>query len=116
MDKEKEKERTISQVLAPEDVRPGDYVSILNVMGEYLPCFSLDEVAWRSVEPVRVLWMAPSVEPMKVVEVCLPFVLVRLINGEHRTLDTRRYRFARVSREFGRKAFKRGKPERSAAI
>jgi hypothetical protein len=107
-------DKNIAKALAPEDIQPGDYVSILHVLGEYLPCFSLDEVAWRSIEPVRVLWLPPTIQPMKVVEVCLPFVLVRLINGEHRTLDVRRYRFARVSKEFGRKSFKRLRSDTSA--
>ena len=35
--------------------------------------------------------------PMKVVEVCLPFVLVERATGRHRTLDVRRHKLARVS-------------------
>ncbi|HKQ47036.1 MAG TPA: hypothetical protein VJZ71_03075 [Phycisphaerae bacterium] len=102
---EKEDEKTISQVLAPEDIRAGDYVSILHVLGEFLPLFF--EQPWQPVEPIRVMLYPCSVQPMKVVEVCLPFVLVRKVNGKHETLDVRQHRLARVSKEFGRKAFKR---------
>jgi hypothetical protein len=67
------------------------------------------------VEPIRVTLMPGQAQPMKVVEVCLPFVLVRKASGKHETLDVRRYRFARVSKEFGRKAFKRFQVEAHSA-
>lgn len=104
-----EDDNCIAQALAPEDIRSGDYVSILHMVGEFLPC--IDESPWRPIEPVRVLLLPWSVSPMKVVEVCLPYVLIRGMDGKHHTLDTRRYRLARVSKEFGRKAFKRFQKE-----
>ena len=102
---EKKDEKTISKALPPEDIRPGDYVSVTHVLGEFLPCFS--EMPWQPVELIRVMMLPWQVQPMKVVEVCLPFVLVRKVSGKHETLDVRRYRLARVSKDFGRKAFKR---------
>lgn len=110
---EKEDEKTISQALAPEDIRAGDYVSILHVLGEFLPLFI--EQPWQPVEPIRVMLFPCSVQPMKVVEVCLPFVLVRKVNGKHETLDVRQHRLARVSKDFGRKAFKRYQVESRGA-
>jgi hypothetical protein len=97
--------RMLARALAPEDIRPGYYVAVLYVIGEYVPWLALDEAGWRRVEPVRVRllpWFGKH--PMKVIDVCLPYVLVREANGDCRTLDVRRYRLARVTRRFARTA------------
>ncbi len=100
-------EKTMSQPLAPEDIRPGDYVSLLHVVSECVPFFCIEDVQFRQIEPVRITHMPRSIEPMEVVEVCLPFVLVRLPDEKHQTLDVRRHRVARLSQRFGKKSFKR---------
>jgi hypothetical protein len=65
--------------------------------------FCLDEPSWKPVRPLRVLWLPPafvgSGEPLKVEAVCLPWVLVKESGGAFRTLDTRRYRLARLSED-----------------
>jgi hypothetical protein len=107
-------EKKISTALAPEDVKVGDYVGILHVITEFPRAFLCGDQTWESPsELVRWQWMAPPGEPMKVVEVSLPFVLVRQADGKHRTLDMRRHRLARVSERFGRKAFKRFRRDHS---
>jgi len=100
-------EHSVSCALAPEDIAVGDYVSLLQVTSEYLPCFMIEDVAYHRIEPVRVAWLPCDAAPMKVINVCLPFVLVRLAGGTHHTLDLRRCRLARVSPGFGKQAFKR---------
>jgi hypothetical protein len=45
-------------------------------------------------------------QPLKVRAVCLPFVLVKTMNGERGTLDLRRHRVAKLTREYGGEAFK----------
>ncbi len=101
----------IARPLAPEDIRRGVYVTLLHVMTEFLP-FSLCDEPWRRPEIVRTLWLPhDGGVPMKVVEVCLPFVLVEKTDGTHTTLDVRRVRLAALSERFGRRAFKRIKPE-----
>lgn len=101
-------ESLTSRPLAPEDIRPDDYVAVLSCVAEYLPLFCIEDVQWMKVEPVRVAWMPPhGLQPMRVIDVCLPFILVRTIDGSHATLDVRRWRLARVSRRFGKKVFKR---------
>lgn len=108
MDTTLDREHQLARPRAPEDVRRGDYVSVLHVVGEHLCCEQLAQAQYRSVEPVRIAWLPfGDPTPMKVLEVCLPFVLVREADGAPRTLDTRRYRLARVTEEFARKAFKR---------
>lgn len=50
--------------------------------------------------------------PLRVVEVCLPFVLVEQVDGTHSTLDARRSRFARLTEEYARLAIKRIRGDR----
>ncbi|MFH1746191.1 MAG: hypothetical protein ABIG44_04020 [Planctomycetota bacterium] len=98
----------LSRALAPEEIRPGYYVAVLYVIGEYFSCAALEDAGWRNVEPVRVRMLPWYAEhPMKVIEVCLPFVLVKEADGDYRTLDVRKHRLARVTRRFGRKASER---------
>ncbi len=106
----------MSQPLAPEDIRPGDFVSLLHVVSECVPFFCIEDVQFRQIEPVRITHMPRSIEPMEVVEVCLPFVLVRKVDGEHATLDVRRHKLARLSQRFGKKSFKRFKMQRGKAV
>jgi hypothetical protein len=106
-----DEEKTISRPLAPEDIRPGDYVSLLHVTTEFVPFFCAEDLQFRRIEPVRITCMPRSIEPMEVVEVCLPFVLVRRPDDRHETLDVRRHQLARLSERFGKKAFKRIKSQ-----
>ena len=106
-----DEEKTISKPLAPEDIRPGDYVSLLHIVSEFVSFFCAEDVQFRQIEPVRITRMPYSIEPMEVVEVCLPFVLVRRPDNKHETLDVRRHKVARLSPKFGKKAFKRLKSQ-----
>jgi len=100
--------RMLARALAPEDIRPGYYVAVLYVIGEYVPWLALDEAGWRRAEPVRVQLLPRFGDhPMKVIDVCLPYVLVKEADGDYRTLDVRRHRLARVTRRFARTAFER---------
>ncbi|UCD74227.1 MAG: hypothetical protein JSV91_10600 [Phycisphaerales bacterium] len=106
----------ISRAIAPEDIRPGAYVTILHVIDEFLPQILCgDDASWRSVQPLRVRWL-PSGEhsPMKVKSVCLPFVFVKMPGGKHRSLDVRQHQLAEVSDEYARRVFRaaRGKRRR----
>ena len=104
----------ISRALAPEDVRPGDYIAPLQVVVEHtrLPweCSS----ASPANELVRTLQLPGGTTPVLVLAVCLPFVLVQTAKGKHCTLDVRRYRLARVAETFGQRVFAQFAAERSA--
>lgn len=105
--------RTLARALAPEDIRPGYYVGILYVVGEYVPWLAIEEGGWRRVEPMRIQLLPRFGDhPMKVLDVCLPYVLVKDTDGDCRTLDVRRYRLARVTRRFARTAFERVRAQR----
>jgi hypothetical protein len=107
------REHMMAKALAPEDIRAGSYVAILDVMEEYLPVWCLLEPYQKApTEPLRFRWLpcdrgfCNQLAPMKVVEACLPFVFVRTAKGEHRTLDVRRHRLAQLPEDYGRKVFK----------
>lgn len=97
----------LARPLAPEDITAGDHVCVLSVMYEVLPpCF--EARPGTCIEPVRVA-CAPRGGglPMKVIDTCLPYVLVKRHDGKHRTLDIRRHKLARVSKRFAREVRKR---------
>jgi len=95
----------------PEDIRPGDAVGILQIHAEVFWPFD-DEYLLRARGPLLRFTCLPCgpLQPLEVVSVCLPFVLVRQPDGRHLTLDIRRCRLARLSEEFARKATKRLRP------
>jgi hypothetical protein len=113
-------DETISRPLAPEDVRRGMYVAVMHEITETTRCRCWMDFAPGdppSPQVVRLQWMPEQDRPpMKVVEVCLPFVLVKSplacpqaeagLVPPVRTLDVRRFRLAQLSETFGRKAFK----------
>lgn len=99
-------DQQLAQRVAPEDLSPGDYVCVMHVLRE--PSF-LDYLC--DVNGARPRHVAQLPEegalPLRVLDVCLPFVLVNDAKGEYRMLDTRRETLARVSRRYGRLAFAR---------
>lgn len=73
-----------------------------------MPWWAILEESFKTPELIRLTWLPPdSSTPLKVIEACLPFVLVQQVDGVHRMLDLRRCRLARVSERFGSRAFKR---------
>jgi hypothetical protein len=103
-----------SRVIGPEDVHVGDYVAVTHTTYEFLmdPCadFSQDEVKPKRVTLIP--WNAGR--PMKVLSVCLPFVLVQDTARTTETLDLRRHRIARLRRAYGRKAFEADKSPKNS--
>lgn len=102
-----ERELTLMRPLAPEDIRRGTHVAVLYYVLEYLP-FWCDE-SWQplKVRRVEVLPGPDAGTPLRVREVCLPYILVEHPDGKHRTIDVRRYRLGLLSERFAEKAFKR---------
>lgn len=100
-------ESSLAKALAPEEIRRGDFVTPLSIIAEY-PSWhwcGTDDVLRSRDELVRVrLTPTDEATPLKVVDVCLPFVLVRTPQREMQTLDVRRVCLARLRRSFARKA------------
>ncbi len=100
---------TLAKVLAPEEIRTGDFVAVLAVTYEFPSFFwSPGDFGGPAFdETVRVAFCVPTGgEPRKVLSVCLPFVAVVQPKGGVETLDVRRHRFARLKRSYAKIAWK----------
>jgi hypothetical protein len=101
-------ESKMAKVLAPEDLRVGDYVALLHVVREMPSFWWCGGVATVQPElPVRVPFLLKNGGiPYLVHSVCLPFLLVKTPGGDLRNLDVRRYRLARLDRTYARIAWR----------
>jgi hypothetical protein len=92
--------------VAPEDIARGDHVTPLLEVTEWPSWFWCDGGLESREEPVRICHL-PQAEPqpLRVLGVCLPFVLVKTASGEERTLDVRRCRLARLERRYAAAAW-----------
>jgi hypothetical protein len=109
---------TISKPLAPEDIKPGMFIAIIMEIHERGPMFLFDDAKFGKGESTKVArWpcmcrKCEGGEPLQVVEVCLPFVLVKRpkpadSGGEaFRTLDVRQHRLTKLSEAYGKIAHK----------
>ena len=123
---------SIAQIIAPEDIKPGGYIAVIEQIDERLPVFFPGDQKYQRIEPIRIRRLpcdcgeCIGIRPLKVVEVCLPFILVRRPTGPRnsgwsfdsgdsgsgsggtqlRTLDVRRYTFARLPESYGRSAYR----------
>ncbi len=110
-------EATLAKVLAPEDIRPGDFVTPLCVVSE-LPSFWWCGGSWNLPhdQPVRVrLTSGCDGVPMRVKSVCLPFVLIKSPIGEQSTIDLRKCQVARLDLDFAKLSWKAYKKKAKAA-
>jgi len=107
---------TMAKVLAPEDVRAGDYVALLQVVEEIWSFFWCGGIGMSRDEPVRVPFIPENGGvPLRVCSVCLPFILVKAPTGDFRYLDVRQHRLARLNRAHARAAWKASKKSRRKA-
>lgn len=104
---------SLAKPLAPEDVRRGDYVAVLDEEHEWCAAnWYYDPPA--HVESVIRVRMRPreTAPPLEVIDACLPFVYVKPPTGEGRTLDLRAVRLVRLDRGYARRV---GKAIRAAS-
>jgi hypothetical protein len=95
---------SLASSIAPEDIRRGHYVAVLHVIDQYLPC-CLDRAG---TDPVNIRWRPTfKVQPLRVIDVCLPFVTALKAGGSVITLDVRRYELARLDDAYARRVVKR---------
>lgn len=94
-----------TRILAPEDIAPGQFVSAIYRIYERPAGSCCDEsIASREVGVLRCRLNADD-GPYRVLEVCLPFVLVEDADGDKSQLDTRDTTIARLSDAYGERAF-----------
>jgi len=103
-------EMILARSLAPEDMLQGHYVMVLQDQQQFLigKCSPVGDPEYMTVE----IRMRPdeTALPGKVVEVCLPFVVVENHEGKTSILDIRSKQLARVSESFGVAALTPHKP------
>lgn len=98
----------LGRSVAPEDLRRGDFVSILTEIAEY-PSFLWDgdSQLLSANEPVRVPCRPDDGGiPLKVKAICLPFVFVKAATGDRRILDVRKCQLVRLSSDYVRSVWK----------
>jgi hypothetical protein len=98
----------VSRSLAPEDLRCGDFVAILQEIDEWPSFFwHCDAQLLPPNEPVRLARRgSDGGTPLKVKAICLPFVFVKNPCGQHCVLDVRQHRLARLNEEYARTVWK----------
>lgn len=96
-------EFTVSKPLAPEDIVPASFVTIASEQIAAIPCCFEPEQFASGVLPIRLSRIPDGAgKPLFVLEVCVPFVLVRDEKSRVRLLDTRRVALSKVSVAFAR--------------
>ena len=104
----------LSQALAPEDLRVGDFVCVLRTAYQILHQPE-SGAGWQKPEVLTLYILPPECDaPRKIMAISLPFVFVRNFEGKHEMLDLRRLKLARVSASFARKARKRLRSDKLA--
>jgi hypothetical protein len=103
-----ERDVTLAKTLAPEDVRPGDYIAVLSEEYEYAAfAWSCDSSLSNADSILRVRFKPrETTGPLRVIDACLPFVFVKEPKGEGRTLDLRVVRLARLDRSYAKRVCK----------
>lgn len=100
--------RTIRS-LAPEDVKPRTYVAEFTRTLQIVHGFC-DPAAARPFI-VRLEYLPYDAEPLEVVDVCVPYVLVKNPAGEHSTLDLRQVSLVSLPKQFGKRSMKKLRPK-----
>jgi hypothetical protein len=105
---------TLAKSLAPEEIRAGDYVTLLHVVCEMPALVWCDDIALTGRDEIVRLQLVPENggEPLKVKSVCLPFVLVKDASGKKRPLDIRRQRLAKLDPAYARAAWEKRKSKK----
>ena len=88
---------TLAKPLAPEDVRDGDFVAVLDVEYEWPASSWYCDPPLGSEKVIRArLRPHETSPPLRVIDACLPFVCVEPPTGPPMTLDLRAVRLVRL--------------------
>ena len=88
--------------VAAEDLRSGDWISVLSETQED-PAWLYDRDGLSRDTVVRVQYLHSAGTPLRVEAICLPFVLTRTVSRVTRVLDVRLCEFGRLSKEYVRR-------------
>lgn len=103
---------TLARSLAPEDIQVGNFVMVLHRQSQVMMSKCTDsETPEVVVIPVVTRPAYPEL-PAKVIDICLPFVVVRRESKKTEIIDTRSERLARVPEQFAKAALKPHMPKK----
>lgn len=93
------------RIRSPEDIRIGDYVAVTHTVCQFLPDFIEAKLGGGEVDLLHATVMPYNAgQPLKVVELSLPFVMTESPTRDRVVLDTRRHALARVSKTYAKAA------------
>jgi hypothetical protein len=97
----------LAATVAPEDLKCGDFVAVLNELVELPSFFWFDTPPGSRDELVRIRYIpSESGMPWKIKAVCLPFVFVESPFGQSETLDIRRVQLVRLQAAYAKRVRK----------
>ncbi len=92
------------RILAPEDIAIDQWVAVHTMTAEFYPCWAIESPS--DIDRIRMVRFdyAPddAGQPLRVIDVCLPYVFVKSVNGAARVLDLRSVTLVAVSPRFAR--------------
>lgn len=99
----------VARTLAPEDIHIEQWVAVFTVICEFLPCWAIESPSdIDRIRTVRYAYAPESAgEPLRVIDVCLPFVLVESVTGAPRVLDLRACTLVALAPRFAKSVRKR---------
>jgi hypothetical protein len=101
-----EEKTTLAKPVAAEDLRRKDFVAVLNETIEYPTFLWCGDVSPHD-EPVRIQWKSfDHGLVLRVEDLCLPFIFVRLPCGDHRTLDIRRCQLVKLDVDYAKRVWR----------
>ena len=105
-------ENTLVRSLAPEDIKVGIYVMVLHRQCQVL--MSKDSALGDPEIAVVQVVMRPYFPelPAKVIDICLPYIVVEREDRKTDIVDTRSERLAKVPKRFAKKALKPHLPKK----
>ncbi len=98
---------SIAASVAPEDLRCGDCVAVLNEVVEFPSFFWCDSVLSERDELVRVRCRPSGAGmPLKIKAICLPFLFVKLPLGQCEMIDIRQVQLVRLKDPYAKTVWK----------
>lgn len=112
-------ECTLARPLGAEDIRPGQYVSVLDEFQEWPSFlwspFGTENPPQESLVRVRIK-SAQSGTPLKVRAICLPFVHVQTPDRQSEVLDLRKVQLVLLTEDYAKSVLKGTKRSREDSI
>jgi hypothetical protein len=94
---------SMSALVAPEDLRCGDYVAVLNEIVEFPTFLWSLSVPGERDELVRIRFVPTgSGLPLRIKAICLPFVFVTSPLGQGQSIDVRQVQLVRLKEGYAK--------------